>query len=77
MNLFSKNPFASKNSNTRIVGNNVTFDEKQKLENIKENMAKLKFQNSDLGKNDLEENVKSESSNDLKSRIDFMRNINK
>ena len=30
MNPFNKNPFA-KTTNTRIVGNNIQFDEKQKL----------------------------------------------
>ena len=41
MNPFSKNPFAKQSQNTRIVGNKFQFDEKKKLETIKENMVKL------------------------------------
>lgn len=44
MNLFSKNPFAKTNENTRIVGNKFQFDEKKKIETIKENMVKLQYQ---------------------------------
>ena len=67
MNPFSKNPFANKETNTRIVGNNIKFDEKQKIENIKENMIKRQFQNK-------EQNLEQ---NNLKEKIDFLRKLDK
>ena len=71
MNPFQKNPFAKTNTNTHIVGNKIQFDEKQKIENIKENMNKLKFQNK-------APEIKQETQNqNLQDRIDFLRNINK
>ena len=42
MNPFNKNPFANKNTNTRIISNNINFNETQKIENIRENMNKIK-----------------------------------
>ena len=72
MNPFSKNPFTNKETNTHIVGKNITFDENQKIENIKENMAKLKFQNNQESK--LNQETKQI---DLKEKIDFLRNLDK
>ena len=67
MNQFSKNPFANKEPNTHIVGKNIKFDEKQKIEKIKENMIKLQFQNQ-------EQNLKQTN---LKEKIDFLRKLDK
>lgn len=61
MNLFSKNPFAKTNENTRIVGNKFQFDEKKKIETIKENMVKLQYQ-----KEEYEEPNVNEKINNLK-----------
>jgi len=72
MNPFSKNPFANKNTNTHIVGNKIQFDEKQKLENIKENMTKLKFQN----KEEISQNQQLKQPN-LQEKIDFLRKLDK
>ena len=67
MNLFNKNPFANNNTNTKIVGKKINFDEKQKLENIRENMAKLKFQKP--------QEVPTEQT--VKEKIDNLKNIDK
>ena len=72
MNPFNKNPFATKIEKTKIVGNNVQFDENKKIENIKENMIKLKLQNNNIN----ELNQKKEQPN-LQEKIDFLRNIEK
>jgi hypothetical protein len=72
MNLFNKNPFISPNKNTRIVGNNINFDEKKKLEDIKETMAKLKIQTP---QQPTPEEPKKEIN--LKEKIDILKNINK
>lgn len=72
MNPFSKNPFANKNTNTHIVGNNIRFDENQKIENIKENMTKLKFQKKEESNN----NQQLKQPN-LQERIDFLRKLDK
>ena len=61
MNLFSKNPFAKTNENTRIVGNKFQFDEKKKIEKLKENMVKLQYQ-----KEEYEEPNVNEKINNLK-----------
>lgn len=68
MNLFSKNPFANKNTNTRIVGKNIQFNETQKIETIKENMAKIKFEKK--------ENNEIKQPN-LQEKIEFLRNMDK
>ena len=72
MNPFNKNPFANKNTNTRIVGNNIQFDEKNKIQKIKENLANLKLQHQDLNKNN--EEIKQPS---LQEKIEILRNLNK
>lgn len=68
MNPFSKNPFA-KTRDAHIVGNNIKYDEKKKIENIVENMNKLKY-NKD---------IVSDENNQLsvKERIDNLKNLNK
>ena len=71
MNTFSKNPFANKNTNTHIVGNKINFDEKQKIENIKENMTKLKFQKKE------EINNQELKQPNLQEKIDFLRKLDK
>ena len=75
MNLFNKNPFANKsvNPNTKIVGNNVQFDENKKLENIRENMAELKIQ----GMKPNPEITKETPQSNLQERIETLRNLNK
>ena len=71
MNPFNKNPFAKTNQNTHIVGNNIQFDEKKKLENIRENMNKLKFKNPN-------ETVPVEDTQlNVKERIDNLKNIDR
>lgn len=61
MNPFQKNPFIS-NSSSTIKGFNPLFDEKKKLDNIRENMAKNKFmkpmQEEKLEKEELSVNEK-------------------
>lgn len=71
MNPFQKNPF-QKNSQTKIIGYNKTFDEKQKLENIRENMAKLKFSKPVITEQNKEEKIIS-----TKDKIDLLKNINR
>ena len=72
MNPFSKNPFANKETNTHIIGNNIKYDENQKIENIKENMSKIKFQNTQEVKQNQE--IKQ---TELKEKIDFLRKLDK
>lgn len=57
MNPFSKNPFAKQNQNTRIVGNKFQFDEKKKLETIKENMVKLQYQKEEPQQFDVNDKI--------------------
>ncbi len=68
MNPFNKNPFINKKE-TKIVGNNIQFDEKQKIENIRENMNKLKF-NIQETKVPIEDNQQN-----VKDRIDNLKNL--
>lgn len=68
MNSFSKNPFA-KTRDTRIVGNNIKYDENKKIENIVENMNKLKYNSEKVS---VEENQLS-----VKERIDNLKNLDK
>ena len=44
MNGFQKNPFVNSNKPVKIAGCNKLQSEKQKLENIKNNMTTLKYQ---------------------------------
>lgn len=74
MNPFNKNPFANTN-NTKIVGNNIHFDEKQKLDSIKEKMAKLKFQTTQEVPEEKPQNNQQEQS--LADKIDNLKNINR
>lgn len=78
MNPFNKNPFANSNTpSTKIVGNNVQFNEKQKLENIRENMAKLKFQNHTPQTPQPEQPNQQVNSQNLKEQMDFLRKLDK
>lgn len=73
MNLFQKNPFANKISQTKIAGKNPIMDEAKKLENIKEKMIKLKFQ-----KQQIQTPQKTDPQKlTVKDKIDILRNINK
>lgn len=76
MNPFNKNPFANTNTNTKIVGNNIQFDEKQKLDNIRENMSKLKFPNQPQQPQKPVEQTPQNPQN-LKERMDFLRKLDK
>ena len=73
MNPFNKNPFANKNTNTRIISNNINFNETQKIENIRENMNKIKFQNNQR-KPEIKQEMKQPN---LQEKIDFLRNLDK
>jgi hypothetical protein len=73
MNPFNKNPFANKNTNTRIISNNINFNETQKIENIRENMNKIKFQNNQI-KPEIKQEMKQPN---LQEKIDFLRNLDK
>lgn len=73
MNPFNKNPFANKNTNTRIISNNINFNETQKIENIRENMNKIKFQNNQI-KPEIKPEMKQPN---LQEKIDFLRNLDK
>ena len=77
MDLFNKNPFANKsvNPNTKIVGNNVQFDEKKKLENIRENMADLKLKG--LKPNSEIQQKQEIKQTNLQERIETLRNLSK
>ena len=70
MNPFQKNPFIS-NSSSSIKGYNPQFDEKKKLDKIRDDMAKTKFikpvQEKTIEKKELSKNEK----------VGFLRNINK
>lgn len=70
MNPFNKNPFAKPNENTRIVGNNIQFDEKKKLENIRENMNKLKYNPNQTVPGETEQL-------NVKERIDNLKNLDR
>ena len=73
MNPFNKNPFENKNTNTRIISNNINFNETQKIENIRENMNKIKFQNNQI-KPEIKQEMKQPN---LQEKIDFLRNLDK
>lgn len=73
MNPFNKNPFANKNTNTRIISNNINFNETQKIENIRENMNKIKLQNNQI-KPEIKPEMKQPN---LQEKIDFLRNLDK
>ena len=72
MNPFQKNPFANKNTTTKIVGYNKQFDEKKKLEDIKGNMVKLKYQKPIIK----EEPVKREQLN-VNQKVNILKNIDR
>lgn len=72
MNPFQKNPFVS-NSNSKVVGYNPEFDEKKKIENIRENMAKLKFLKPTVSEN----NKKEEITLSVNDKVNLLKNINK
>ena len=67
MNPFQKNPFAIKNNNTHIVGKNISINDKEKIEKIKENMNKLKYN----------EKVSVENNITVKEKIDNLKNLDK
>lgn len=69
MNPFNKNPFI-KNTNSKIIGNNIQFDEKQKIEKIKETMLKTKLI-------DNEQEKKISNQPNLQEKIEFLRNMDK
>jgi len=73
MNPFQKNPFVNRESTTRIVGYNKQYDEKKKIENIKENMTKLKFARPIT----IVEPKQEKKTLSFNEKIDLLKNINK
>lgn len=71
MNPFQKNPFASNNANTKIVGNKIILNETQKIENIKETMLKTKMQPIPV------QEKKQSPQISVKEKIDILKNIQK
>ncbi len=69
MNPFQKNPFV-KNNNTQIKGYNPDFQERNRIENIKMNMNKIK-QIKPIEKQD---NPKPQMT--VSEKIEALRNIN-
>lgn len=69
MNPFQKNPFL-KNNNTTIKGYNPEFQEKNKLENIKVNMNKIK----QIKPIEKQENTKPQMT--VSEKIEALKNIN-
>ena len=69
MNPFQKNPFMNKENDTKIVGYNPGFQEKNKLEKIKLGMTKLKIkpiEQKPIKKNDMT----------VSEKIEAIKNIN-
>ncbi len=69
MNPFQKNPFL-KNSDTQIKGYNQAFQERNKIENIKINMNKIK----QIKPIEKQENTRPEMT--VSEKIEALRNIN-
>ena len=69
MNPFQKNPFMN-NGNTQIKGYNPDFQERNKIENIKMNMNKIK----QIKPIEKQENTKPEMT--VSEKIEALRNIN-
>lgn len=68
MNPFQKNPFV-KNNNTQIKGYNQEFQEKNKIEQIKQNMNNIKIKPMEKQENQRPQMTVSE-------KIEALRNIN-
>lgn len=73
MNPFQKNPFINKETTAKIVGYNKQFDEKKKIEDIKENMTKLKYAKPITN----DEPKQEQKPLSFKERVDLLKNINK
>ena len=69
MNPFQKNPFMN-NNNTQIKGYNPDFQEKNKIENIKMTMNKIK----QIKPIEKQENTKPQMT--VSEKIEALRNIN-
>ena len=69
MNPFQKNPFL-KNSDTQIKGYNQAFQKRNKIENIKINMNKIK----QIKPIEKQENTRPEMT--VSEKIEALRNIN-
>lgn len=69
MNPFQKNPFMN-NSNTQIKGYNADFQERNKIENIKMNMNKIK----QIKPIETKETPKPQMT--VSEKIEALRNIN-
>lgn len=70
MNPFQKNPFVN-NKNAKIVGYNPEFSEKNKLEKIKMDMTKLKYDRPE------EESKKQKKEMTINEKINSLKNINR
>lgn len=77
MNLFNKNPFTNTNTNTKIITKTTVLDEKQKLDNIRENMTKLKFPNQPQQPQQKPVEQTPQNPQNLKERMDFLRKLDK
>jgi hypothetical protein len=69
MNPFQKNPFIKNENKTRIVGYNPEFQEKNKLENIKLGMTKLKIK-------PIEQKPIKKNNMTVNEKIEAIKNIN-
>ena len=72
MNQFQKNPFQN-NSKTKIVGYNKIMDEKTKIQNIKENMMKLKYTKPTQKEKITETNLNHNQKVDILKNLDRFR----
>lgn len=70
MNPFQKNPFMNNNNNTQIKGYNPDFQERNKIENIKMNMNKIK----QIKPIEQQNNTKPQMT--VSEKIEALRNIN-
>lgn len=70
MNQFQKNPFQN-NSKTKIVGYNKIMDEKTKIQNIKENMMKLKHTKP------TEKEKITETKLNYNQKVDILKNLDR
>ena len=78
MNPFNKNPFANTTTNTKIITKTTIPSEKQKLDNIRENMTKLKFPNQpqqEQPQKPVEQTPQNPQN--LRDRMDFLRKLDK
>lgn len=69
---FSKNPFANSTTKAKIVSNYTQYNEKAKLDNIREKMSSIKTKPTITE----QPNIPKENLS-VKARIDILKNLNK